>query len=139
MKINNYKFFNVVDPLLIGLKKEIESNPLLLPFFSSNAASAELKNFISNYKSLYNDHWKIADNSHFISGLLDEINSLLTFADQNSNKEEFYTRHLGESKDKFYSRTNIKDYKMYSEIFRIRKISDKAIELIKTVNELSYL
>tara|TARA_R100000654_G_scaffold46090_1_gene72246 strand:+ start:1558 stop:1959 length:402 start_codon:yes stop_codon:yes gene_type:complete len=133
MKINNSNFFNLNESLIIGLKKEIEDNPLLLPFFTSNAASKLLKSIIHESADL------IAAYVACDSSLLNEINSLLTFVDQNSNKDEFYTRHLGESKNEFYSRTNIKSYKMYSEIFRIKKISDKAIQLIKTVNQLSHL
>lgn len=131
MKINNYKFLNFNSTLIVGLIKEIEDNPLLLPFFKSNAASNLLKSIVGE-----SDEIRGGDMDH---RLLDEINSLLTFVDQNSNKESFYLRHIGESKDEFYSRTKIKSYKMYSEIFRIRKISDKAIELVKTVNELSAL
>tara|TARA_B100001094_G_C17988303_1_gene698847 strand:+ start:218 stop:607 length:390 start_codon:yes stop_codon:yes gene_type:complete len=129
MKINNPNFYSLNESLIIGLKKEIEANPLLLPFFASNAASKLLKSVILESHSYIPS----------LAGLLNEINALLKFVDQNSNKDEFYTRHLGESKDAFYSRTNIKTYKMYSEIFRIRKISDKSIELLKAVNQLSNL
>jgi len=128
MKINNSKFFTLNEALIMGLKKEIESNPLLLPFFVSNAASKLLKSVII-------DSYLPAD----LDCLLNEIHSLLTFVEQNRNKDEFYTRHLGESKDDFYDRTNIKTYNMYSELFRIRKISDKSIDLIKTINELTHL
>lgn len=133
MKINNSNFFSLNESLIIGLKKEIENNALLFPFFTSNAASKLLQNVIYESTELL---------GAYVAGetsLLEEINSLLTFVDQNSTKETLYTKHLGESKEAFYSRTKIKDYKMYSELFRIRKISDKSIELIKTVNELSAL
>lgn len=131
MKINNYKFLNFNSALIVGLIKEIEDNLLLLPFFKSNVSSNLLKSIVGE-----SDEIRGGDMDH---RLLDEINTLLTFVDQNSNKESFYLRHIGESKDEFYSRTKIKSYKMYSEIYRIRKISDKSIELVKTVNELSAL
>ena len=135
MKINNSNFFSLNESLLSGLKKEIENNALLFPFFTSNAASTDLRHFIS-FADTVDD---FTDSQQTMLALLNEINSLLTFVDQNSTKNSFYLRHLGESKDEFYSRTNLKDFRMYSEIFRIRRISDKSIELIKTVNELSAL
>ena len=154
MKINNSNFFSLNESLLIGLKKEIEDNYLLFTFFTSNAASSDLRHFIifadtvedSTDNSQTSRIRRISDKSIelLVLNLLHEINSLLNFVDQNSSKESFYIRHLGQAKDDFYrdlklKNLEVKSYKMIAEISRIRRISDKSIELIKAVQELTVL
>tara|TARA_Y100001973_G_scaffold29305_1_gene44323 strand:+ start:169 stop:579 length:411 start_codon:yes stop_codon:yes gene_type:complete len=136
MKNNNYLFFTLEESLLNGLKKEIENNKLLKPFFTSSTASTNLKLVID---CLNLSNLDLTDDAHEIISLLHEINSLLNFVDQNSSKECFYTRHLNETKDSFYSLLGVKSYKMIAEISRIRRISDKGIELLKATNQLSHL
>mgnify|MGYP003150450140 CR=1 FL=1 len=83
MKNNNYPFFTLEESLLNGLKKEIENNKLLKPFFTSSTASTNLKLVID---CLNLSNLDLTDDAHEIISLLHEINSLLNFVDQNSSR-----------------------------------------------------